>query len=246
MVLWRACVSAFQFLTVIPCGPTQDFEARRALPFFPLCGLLMGALLVAADSLASKLWAQPVAALVDVITLAAISGALHLDGLSDTADGLYGRRTPQKALEIMKDSRIGAIGVVVLACCLGLKWAGLSAIGTNRMVWLVIIPAYARSTVLFGVKLLPYGRPGGGTGQAFFQSPLKLPDYWGMALLLGLSLLSGWQGFLAINLGFVVLTAIILLYYNAKIKCITGDMLGAMIELTETGLFLLVSARGGL
>jgi len=246
MVLWRACLSALQFLTIVPCGPTQTFEARRAMPFFPVCGLLVGVLLAAADGLSSWLWGRPVAALVDVITLATLSGALHLDGLCDAADGLYGRRSKEKALAIMKDSRIGAMGVVVLICCLGLKWAGLSAIDAHRTVWLVIIPAYARSTVLFGVKLLPYGRPEGGTGHAFFQSPLTPADYWGVAILLVLSLFTGWPGFLVVNLGFAVLTAGILLYYKSKIKCITGDMLGAMIELAEAGLFLAVSVRGGL
>ena len=243
---WRAFLSTIQFLTIMPWGPAQSFEARRALPFFPLCGLLVGALLVAVDRLASWGWAQPVVALVDVIALAAISGALHLDGLSDTADGMYGRRTPEKALAIMKDSRVGAMGVVALTCCLGVKWAGLYAIEAHRVLWLVTIPAYARTTVLVGVKLLPYGRPDGGTGLAFFQTPLTPLDYWGAVLLLVLSLLTGWPGFLVVNLGFAILTGGILLYYKSKIECITGDMLGAMIELTEAGLFLLISIKGGL
>jgi len=110
---WTGLRSAIQFLTIIPCGRGHDFDARAALPFFPLCGLLIGVLLVMVDAMATLVWPRPVVALLDVIALAAISGALHLDGVADTADGLYGHREPEQALAIMKDSRIGAMGSIV-------------------------------------------------------------------------------------------------------------------------------------
>lgn len=240
--MWRNLIAGIQFLTIIPFGPTQTLEPRKALPLFPICGLIIGGVLTLIDMSAAMLWSRSAVTVIDVVTLAAITGALHLDGLGDTADGLYGRRPPEKALAIMKDSRIGAIGMVVVTCCLALKWAGISEIDHNRSYWLFLIPAFARMTILFGVQWLPYGRPDGGTGQSFFQQPPHPIDYWAVLLLLILTtLLTGW-GVAIISLGFVVLVALILLYYWRKINCITGDMLGAMIEIVETGLFILLAA----
>jgi adenosylcobinamide-GDP ribazoletransferase len=241
---WPSFLSAVQFLTVIPCGRGTAFNAREALPFFPLCGLLIGAILVGIHTLSGIWWPGPVVALLDVVGLAALTGALHLDGLADTADGLYGHRTPEQALAIMKDSRIGAMGTVSVICCLAAKWAGLAHMVGHTSIWLLLVPAYARSAVLLGTKFLPYGRPDGGTGHAFFQTPLGIRDFWGIGLLVGISLFSG-RTLVGINLGFAVTVFIILGWYRKKIRCITGDMLGAMIEVTEAALFLIAAARWG-
>lgn len=243
--MWRSFLSGIQFLTILPCGPAQPFEARRALPLFPLCGLVVGLVLLLVDYAASFLWQRSMVAVLDVVALAWVTGALHLDGLADSADGLYGRRPPEKALAIMKDSRIGAMGMVTVVCCLAVKWAGLCELNTHRTLLLLLVPAVARSGVLFAVHRLPYGRPEGGTGQAFFQGQPRLKDFWAAALLLAVALLLGnWSGVLLLA-GFAVLTAGVLIYYRLKINCITGDMLGALIELTEAGLFLTLSAVRG-
>ncbi len=240
--MWRHFLSGIQFLTILPCGPTQPLEAQRTLPLFPLCGLVVGAVLFLVDYGASLFWQRSAVAVLDVVTLAVITGALHLDGLADTADGLYGRRSPEKALAIMKDSRIGAMGMVTVACCLAMKWAGLNELDMHRAILLLLVPATARAGVIFAVHYLPYGRPEGGTGQAFFQGTPRLQDYWALAVvLLAALLLAGWSGAL-LMVGFAALTAGVLIYYRLKIDCITGDMLGALIEITEAGLFLILSA----
>lgn len=242
----RSFLSGIQFLTIFPCGSVATFDAAKTMPFFPLCGLLIGMLLVAVDTAASFFWGRSAVAVIDVLALVAISGALHLDGLADTADGLYGRRAPEKALSIMKDSRIGAIGTVAVICCLAVKWAGLSNLYGHRMVALLLIPAFARSSILFGIRGLPYGRPDGGTGRAFFERPLRMMDFWGVALLAALAFIfSGWKALWLLG-GFAALVFSVLLYYRHKINCITGDMLGALIEIQEAGLFLLLSAVNGI
>lgn len=241
--MWRHFIAGIQFLTILPCGPTQALDTRKALPLFPLCGLVVGGLLLLLDRAASLLWEPSAVAVLDVVGLAAISGALHLDGLADTADGLYGRRPPEKALAIMKDRRIGAIGMVAVVCCLAVKWAGLSGIHAHRPYCLLLVPAFARGAVLYGVRWLPYGRPQGGTGHSFFQHPLAATDFWAVALLLLLALLlTGW-GVVWIGMGLAVLVTSSLVYYRYKINCITGDMLGGLIEITEAGLFLILAAR---
>lgn len=236
--------SAIQFLTIIPYPERHTFDARAALPFFPLCGLGIGVVLVVIDALATLLWPRPVVAMIDVVALATITGALHLDGLADTADGLYGRRDPEKILFIMKDSRVGAMGVVVVFCCLALKWVGISHMPDNYKIWLLISPAYARAAVLIATRSLPYGRPGGGTAHDFFHPPLKIKDYWGLGLLVLLSMLTFWQCIL-VNAGFALIVIAVVWWYRRKINCITGDMLGALIEITETGLFMLAAVCWG-
>ncbi len=105
---------------------------------------------------------------------------------------------------------------------------------------LVIIPAYARGSILFGIRFLKYGRPEGGTGHDLFSNSLKISAFWGLLIPVALSFLSGWRGVL-LNLTFIIITAVILLYYKKRIGCITGDMLGAMTEVLESMLFLIVS-----
>jgi len=234
--------SAIQFLTILPCPARQAFNARAALPYFPMCGLAIGAVVVAVDILTSLVWPKPVVAMMDIVALAVISGALHLDGLADTADGLYGRREPEQVLAIMKDSRVGAMGVVAVVFCLALKWVGVANLATGDKIWLLIVPAYARASVLFATRHLPYGRPEGGTGLSFFDPPLQNRDFWGFGLIVMLSILTMW-GFIKLNIGFALIAMGLIGWYRRKINCVTGDMLGALIEITETGLFLMAASH---
>lgn len=239
----RHFISALQFITILPVGKPGPFDPQKMMPFFPVVGILLGLLVALFDRLAVIFWDEPVVALLDVILLAIVTGAFHLDGLGDTADGLLGVRPRDKALTIMKDSRIGAMGLVAVVFGLALKWGGIAGLDVNRSLLLVIIPAYARSGVLFGIRFLEYGRPDGGTGLEFFKETLKLAAFWGLALPVGLSLFLGLKA-LWLNLCFMIITSTILYYYKKRMGCITGDMLGAMIELSEAGLFLLVSVGG--
>ncbi len=238
----KGLISAIQFITVLPVGKPGSFDAKRMVPFFPVVGLMIGLFLAFFDQLVLKLWPEPVAALLDTLFLVAITGALHLDGLGDTADGLYGHRSKEKALAIMKDSRIGAMGLVAIVSCLAVKWAGIMSLDENRTLLLLLIPAYARGGMLFGFRFLEYGRPDGGTGHAFFKHTLKPSAFSGLPFLLLLSALLAWQS-LWLNFCFVAVLLLLLSFYKRKIGCITGDMLGAMVEITEAALFLLVAVN---
>jgi adenosylcobinamide-GDP ribazoletransferase len=233
-------ISAIRFLTILPLGKPETFDPKGMAQFFPLVGLIVGALVAAVDMAASALWPKPVASLLDVIFLIVVTGAFHVDGLGDAADGLLGHRPKERALAIMKDSRIGAMGLVAIVCALSIKWAGIATLEAHRHVLLIIIPAYARAGQLFGIRLFAYGRPDGGTGQALFGDTLKPYAFWALLVPAAVSLWLGWIG-LWLNVVFVVLTAAILRYYKWRMGCITGDMLGAMTEITESMLFLLVS-----
>lgn len=235
-------ISALAFLTILPIRSAADFNARGALPYFPVCGLGIGAVLLFVDWIARLFWPTPAAAMCDVLTLVAISGALHLDGLADTGDGLYGHRSAAQRLTIMKDSRIGAMGMIAVICCLAVKWMGISTLAAHRSLWLLLVPAYARASVLVAVNSLPYGRAADGTGHAFFGAPLKPAEFWALAAAAGVSLFMGWDA-VKLNLGFALIVGTMLIWYRQKLGSITGDMLGALIEVTEAGLFLLAAAR---
>ena len=213
------------------------------IPYFPVVGLLLGILTALFDQLATGLWSKPVASLLDVFLLALLTGAFHLDGLGDAADGLLGQRPKEEALDIMKDSRLGTMGLVAIVFGLALKWAGIAGLGADRTLLLILVPAYARAGMLCGMRFLTYGRPDGGTGLDFFKSKLEWTAFWGMAAPVMLSLFLGWTA-IWLNLGFVALTAILIRYYKRRVDCITGDMLGAMTEILEAGLFLMVSTGG--
>lgn len=238
-MLMRNLISALQFITILPLGKARDFDPPKMVPYFPLVGILLGLLVALFDAVVIRFWTPPVAALLDVILFAVLSGAFHLDGLGDTADGLLGPRSRDTALEIMKDSRLGTMGLVAILFGLSLKWGGIASLNTHRTVLLIVVPAYARAGILFGMRYLPYGRPD-GTGKPFFSEKIALKHFWGLIFPIGLSLTLGLKA-IWLNLAFAIIIGIILLFYKKRIGCITGDMLGAMVEITEAGLFLMIS-----
>ncbi|MCF8045433.1 MAG: adenosylcobinamide-GDP ribazoletransferase [Desulfarculaceae bacterium] len=242
---WNDFRSAVQFITILPAGREAGFSASGMIRFFPVVGLVIGILLILVDRCASLFWGPGTAALLDTVFLAAVTGAFHLDGLGDTADGLFSHRSRERALEIMKDSRTGMMGLVAVICILALKTAGIYSVKTTHpphavMLFLLIIPAYARTAMLFGFRSLPYGRPS-GTGRDFFERPMKAMDFVWFAIPLLLSVFAG-AWFVLFNAAFCATVFLVLLFYKKKMGCITGDMLGAMTEITEAVLFLFAGA----
>jgi len=236
--------SALQFMTVLPAGRAGEFDAAGMVPWFPAVGLLLGGLLALFDSLVARWWGPPTVAVLDVVLLAVMTGAFHLDGLGDTADGLFSHHSKEKMLEIMKDSRIGSMGVVAICLVLAVKWAGLSGLRDHRLLLLILVPAYARCGILLAMRLLEYGRPAGGLGLPFFSRNLGLRRFWGVAVTLALSIGLG-PGAAWLNLAFLLIAAAVIGYYSKRLGCITGDMLGALTEITEAALFLAAATGGG-
>jgi adenosylcobinamide-GDP ribazoletransferase len=230
-------------MTSLPLGPWggDAFEPEGLGPYFPLVGLVLGVALALGDWVFLSLWAAPVAAWLDVVLLILLTGALHLDGLGDAADGLFSHRSRAEILEIMKDTRVGVMGLVSVVAVLGVKWGGILGLDHARWLALVLVPGYSRCGLLLAMRFLPYGRPEGGLGRDFCR---KLPgwrSFWGLGLLVACSLFLGW-GALVLNVAFAGLTFLSLWFYSRRIGCITGDTLGAMNEVLEAGLFLALAA----
>jgi len=235
--MYQRALGALHFLTIIRWGNPGRFDPMGMVAYFPVVGLVMGALLALFDWGVSLLWPPPIVAAGAVVLLAVLSGALHIDGLADTADGVFSHRGRERALEIMKDSRVGVMGAVVVFLSLALKIAGIAGIDHQRGLMLLVIPALARGGIIAAMKWLPYGRPQGGTGKPFFNAKLSLRAFGGILPAILLATLGGWQGVLVVGC-FAGLTGSLFLFFKRQLGCITGDMLGAMIEVTETGLFL--------
>ncbi len=230
-------IQALRFLTILPFrDPGDGFSPSRAVVWFPVVGLILGAAVSMFDAFLMWLWPKAVVSVLDIVLLIVLSGAFHLDGLGDTADGLLGYRSRERALDIMKDSRVGAMGVVAITCCILLKCVALGALGAERSFVLVLVPTLSRLTPVIGMQFLAYCRES-GTGKAFFEEEIP-PEAWMVGIVpILMMLVLGFRGMLLIAAFFGVVSAV-LLWYRRRMGCITGDMLGALIEVSETGLLL--------
>ncbi|WP_339521327.1 adenosylcobinamide-GDP ribazoletransferase [Pseudomonas sp. EL_65y_Pfl2_R96] len=232
---------ALQFLSSLPIRlpgmPTPE-ELGRSLLFYPLVGLLFGAILWALNWL---LLGTPLllhaALLLSVWVL--LSGALHLDGLADSADawlGGYGDR--ERTLTIMKDPRSGPIAVVTLVLVLLLKFAALLAlIEQQHSVVLIIVPLIGRGALLGLFLTTPYVRPG-GLGQALAD---HLPRLVGRQVLaisaVACVLMAGLSGVWALVLAIVVFVWLRQVMLR-RLGGTTGDTAGALLELLEVALLV--------
>ena len=230
---------ALQFLSSLPIrlpGMPSPEELGRSLLFYPLVGLLFGAILWGLNWL---LLGAPLllhAALLLSVWVV-LSGALHLDGLADSADawlGGYGDR--ERTLTIMKDPRSGPIAVVTLVLVLLLKFAALLAlIEQQHSVVLIIVPLIARSALLGLFLTTPYVRPG-GLGQALAD---HLPRLAGKQVLVisaaACVLIAGLSGVGALALAAVVFVGLRQVMIR-RLGGTTGDTAGALLELLEVAL----------
>jgi adenosylcobinamide-GDP ribazoletransferase len=236
-------IASLQFISALPLGKPRPFDPKGIIVNFPLAGLVIGLIVALFDLLATNLWPAAVASVLDVVLLAAATGGFHLDGLADMADGLYGHRDREKSLAIMKDSRVGAMGLVAVVLVLLTKTIALTHVERGRFLALLLTPAYARAAMMAGIRLLPYARGEEGTGSPFFETQLTIMDFRYLAVPVLLSLLLGWHA-IVMNLFFVLITAGLILLYRQKLEGITGDLLGAMTEIIEAGLLLALCVGG--
>ena len=240
-------LAAVRFLTIIPIPGRMDHEDATlsgSLPFFPVVGLLIGTCMVVLARGFVFLFPQPVAAVLAVIILLAISGGLHMDGLSDTADGFFSSRSREQVLEIMQDSRAGAMGVIAIVFVLALKIAALATMPLERMGWAVfLMPIAGRAALLVFMSLLPYARPEGGLATLFYSQSSKVGAIWGTVLLCLAGLLT--SGRLGLIAGALTMVFIFLFarYCRRKIGGATGDTLGAGCELAESMIALVFSIQ---
>ncbi len=234
--------NALAFLTILPIKGGTWSKDTNMLQWFPLAGLIIGLLWMGFDALAGLFFPGQVRAVLDMLFLVLITGGLHLDGLADAADGIMAHRGKVRALEIMRDSRLGAWGAIALIAILLINTAAISALLTQEHSWrgLLLAPAYGRLAMLFGIKALPYGRPEGGMASSLFEQNTQAPC-WAATLALLSLILYPLPIALAMNLLVAITIWGLIHLYRTNVGCITGDMIGAMGEITQTAVLLALS-----
>jgi cobalamin 5'-phosphate synthase/cobalamin synthase len=227
----RLAACAVAFLTRLPVARGQAFDAKtvaRAGRYFPLVGALVGGICWGALWLLERRFPPLVAAAAVVALEAWLTGAMHLDGLADTADGLGGGRTREAALRIMRDHSVGTYGTVAVALALALKVTAIDALIANgREAALVLAPALGRWAAVLMATTQPYARAvdEAGTGEPTrFMGRLELT----VATLTTAALAAafGWRG-AAAGLAAAIAAAIWSWRSARRIGGVTGDTLGA-------------------
>jgi adenosylcobinamide-GDP ribazoletransferase len=229
---------ALTFLTKLPWpwrGPADEAALAGSLFWFPWVGALLGLIFWGAWMGLQKILPTPAAAALLLTLTVWVTGGLHLDGLADTADGLGGGHTPEETLRIMKDSRVGAFGVISLILALTLKFSLFLSLAakTGGVQVLLLYPVISRWSMVLLAYLSPYARPEGGLGQAMTLGVSP-------RVLIGASLSAGALALLILGAPGLVLfgaaAALVWLgslYFQRRLGGITGDVLGATNEVLE-------------
>lgn len=241
MSLWRSLLVAVQFLTRIPVRlrtPPTEVEVGRSLLFYPVVGLLIGAVLIAAQAVLVNVPELMRAALVLVVWVM-LTGALHLDGLADTVDAFAGGRGDrERTLAIMKDPCAGPMGVTAIGLVLLVKFAAIAGMPSSSF-WsaLLIAPLMGRLAVPILFATTPYVRPN-GLGALLARHQSRIPQIvLAVLVLAAVCAFTGWAGAraaLVASLVFVVVRGLTKL----RIGGITGDTAGALVEICETAVLV--------
>jgi adenosylcobinamide-GDP ribazoletransferase len=238
--LWRPLRLALALLTTLPVGSVLQADPDdlgRSPLAYPLVGLLIAVVLIAAC------WAlfdlPPLAAAALVLALwVVLTGALHLDGLADCADALLGgHATAQRRREILKDPHTGSAAVVAVSLVLIGKFAGLAAaLDHGSLLALLIAPVLARSAVLGLMCALPYASPGGIAQTATD----RLPRQTGWVQVIGVAVVVLFLAPSAL-LAAAAIAALVGATARRTLGGATGDVYGALIELVETAVLLVLA-----
>ena len=247
----RQFLAAISFLTRVPVAPHTAFSAEevgKSARWFPLAGALIGIVYVIALRAFSILFPSIVVALLILIVEAFLTGALHMDGLADMADGFGGGRTREDVLRIMRDHAIGAYGAIALILLALLKAVSIAALSERHRAepYLVIAPMLGRWSTVMLNNALPYARnigqqvePVGGAVSIFVgRTELFVATLTALVITAILTRWSGagcWLIVIGISgfIGFLCLR---------RIGGVTGDTLGASTELCELGVLLVALA----
>ena len=223
---------AFSFLTIVPLGISGARQPGRAFAWYPLVGLFIGALLVGISSMAP--FTRDLNALIVLVVWVMITGGLHLDGFGDSCDGLLATKDPQERLAIMQDPRAGSWAIVGLVLLLLCKWLALRELEAE---WLLLPPVCGRWALVLAAYYFPLARDSGLS--AHFRLGLgKRELLIATALTLMLVMLTAAHGLLLLTAGLTLLGGA---WAARRLGGgITGDVYGALCELTELACLLAI------
>ena len=240
----KSFLRAISFLTILPVGQiplSEEKELARSMAFFPLAGLVIGLLLAIGYYLLSLILPKSVTLWLTIGLLALLTRGLHLDGFADTMDGLASGGSKERILEVMRDSHIGAFGVIGLILLIGAKYFALDQIANPSIHHsLILMAVMGRNSMVLVCYRSPYARSGEGLGKPFTENlgareiALSLISTFGIAFFL-----TGVKG-IWVFLGVCLFSLGYRFFFIKKLDGVTGDILGAANELAELLCLLLL------
>lgn len=233
-----------QFLTRIPIRATLDVNSEdfgKGLALAPAVGLVIGGLLYGAYLLSSMIFSTVAVSVILVVFYVILTGGVHIDGLGDTFDGIFSGRPKERVMEIMKDSRSGTNAVLVIVLTLLLDIVLIEhLIDKGLPLTLVLFPVVGRLSCVTGAGTFKYAREE-GLGKSFVNYCGPKEIIIGAFITLAVSIITyNYQLIIAVLTTFLAVY-LINLYFSKKIDGITGDILGASCELSQTA-FLFITA----
>jgi cobalamin 5'-phosphate synthase/cobalamin synthase len=244
-------IAAFAFLTRLPVWGGRAFgpkEVATSERWFPLVGLVLGAIYAGALWVFGRVFPATICAILLVGLDAWLTGAMHYDGIADSADGFGGGRTREDVLRIMRDHAIGSYGAVALMLTIAIKAAAIAFLAGKPASWpaILLAPVLGRWAAVLLSASQPYARPPEQDGPLSVGSPTRLVGRAEVAIATVAALVVA--GVLGIRLGgpasasVAALTVVWGAYCRRRIGGVTGDTVGAAIEISECAVFLIYSA----
>ncbi len=248
MRLVRSFFCALTFLTRIPVPRgwryCEENDFSLSSYWFPVIGLLMGGILGLLWYLLRWYLAAPVLGALLLGLSVFLTGGLHLDGLMDTVDGVYGGRSREERLAFMKDSHVGAFGVIAVVLVMILKYSLYTQLNCNLLPYLITAPVLGRQVEVWAQVLFTYARQQGmGSLFPIFGNYKILMITTGISLFLLVTLLklTGVGVFVAAGLLFYITAG----WLSRLLGGFTGDTYGVLCELTEVVVLLIGVLLGG-
>ena len=229
-------ITAFKFLTIFPLPQTWQsgkMDYGRSLIYFPLVGLLLGVILSLVYYGLLYILPYSLVCVLLLIALTVMTGANHLDGLMDTFDGIVSGKSRERRLEIMADTRVGAFGITAAIFTLLLKYVALTSLDRTIVIpALLLMPVLSRWVMVGAITAFPYVR-NAGLGLEFKRgsSWKKVAIATAFSLLISLLLLKVWSIALMVVLGLIAWG--IAYYFSSRLGGLTGDVYGALNEISE-------------
>ena len=250
----RLFLVALQFLTRVPVPASLGWQPQwlhQSARHFPGVGLLVGAVAAGVLWAAAHFFSAPVAVLLSMAASIWLTGAFHEDGLADTCDGLGGAVTRERALTIMKDSRLGTYGAVGLVLVLALKAATLHSLATRDLViTLATLPlahAASRASTVALLRFIPYGgdveharaKP---MAQQISGTTFAIAGLWLVVVVVAAASLIPPLALAAAGVAVVAVAAWMARWLLQRLGGYTGDGLGATQQFSELAVYLAVAA----
>ena len=242
---------ALRFLTIISLPWRREVnpeEVGRSIGYFPVVGIVIGLILAGLNWLLALGLPSAVVNVLLIVALVVISGALHLDGLIDTCDGMGGYRTVEDRWRAMRDSRVGGFGIIGACCLLLVKYISLNSVPEPLlMATLMLMPVVSRWAMVYAIFAYPSARPS-GLGKMVKQEAsaqsFTIATVITLVVVIGLARLANMTYFylagLAIMFGIWIIVMVVATYLKRKFSGLTGDTYGAINEVAEACVLILV------